>query len=90
VRPVRDGRGEVAFADRDVERASGIAAEIAASGGRVVFVEAHMEREAEAAAFVRQAAQRLGSSTSSSTTPGCGLYHTVEEASSESWDEISP
>src|SRR5262249_8946244 len=41
---------KVAFADRDAERGKRVAAEIAASGGEVVFVEAHVEREAEAAA----------------------------------------
>ena len=41
---------KVAFADRDVERGKRVEAEIAASGGQVVFVEAHVEREDEAAA----------------------------------------
>src|SRR5438034_11031288 len=79
---------KVAFADRDVERGKWVAAEIAASGGQVVFVEAHMEREAEAAAFVRQAAQRLGRLDILVNNAGVRLYHTVEEASSETWDEI--
>jgi len=43
-----------------------------------------MEREAEAGAFVTQAADRFGDSTSSSTTR-IRLYHTVVEASAESW-----
>src|SRR2546427_11140840 len=51
---------KVAFADRDVERGKRVAAEIEASGGQTLFVEAHMEREAEAAACVTQAADRLG------------------------------
>ena len=42
---------QVAFADRDVERGKRVAAEIEASGGKALFVEAHMEQEAEAAAF---------------------------------------
>ena len=50
----------VVFADRDVERGKRVAAEIEAGGGQALFVEAHMEREAEAAAFVRQAADRFG------------------------------
>src|SRR6266478_63379 len=79
---------KVAFADRDVERGKRVAAEITASGGQVVFVEAHMEREVEAAAFVRQAAQRLGRLDILVNNAGVRLYHTVEEASSESWDEI--
>jgi meso-butanediol dehydrogenase / (S,S)-butanediol dehydrogenase / diacetyl reductase len=48
---------KVAFADRDVERGKRIAAEI---GAGPLFVEAHVEREAEAAAFVRHAADRFG------------------------------
>ena len=79
---------KVAFADRDAERGKRVAAEIAASGGGVVFVEAHVEREAEAAAFVRQAAQRLGRLDILVNNAGVRLYHTVEEASAESWDEI--
>src|SRR5438046_2542158 len=79
---------KVAFADRDVDRGKWVAAEIAASGGQVVFVEAHMEREAEAAAFVRQAAERFGRLDILVNNAGVRLYHTVEEASSESWDEI--
>ena len=79
---------KVAFADRDVERGKRVAAEIAASGGEVVFVEAHMEREAEAAAFVGQAAQRFGRLDILVNNAGVRLYHTVEEASAESWDEI--
>jgi 2-hydroxycyclohexanecarboxyl-CoA dehydrogenase len=78
----------VVFADRDVERGQRVAAEIAASGGLAVFVEAHMEREDEAAAFVRQAAQRFGRLDILVNNAGVRLYHTVEEASSDSWDEI--
>ena len=42
---VKEG-AKVVFADRDAERGKRVAAEIAASGGEVVFVEAHVEREA--------------------------------------------
>ena len=79
---------KVAFADRDVERGKRVAAEIAASGGQVIFVEAHVEREVEAADFVRQAAQRFGRLDILVNNAGVRLYHTVEEASAESWDEI--
>src|SRR3989449_264786 len=40
---------KVVFADRDVDRGKRVAAEIEASGGQALFVEAHMEREAKAA-----------------------------------------
>ncbi len=79
---------KVAFADRDVERGKRVAAEIEASGGQALFVEAHMEREAEAAAFVRQAADRFGRLDVLVNNAGIRLYHTVVEASAESWDEI--
>jgi NAD(P)-dependent dehydrogenase (short-subunit alcohol dehydrogenase family) len=79
---------KVAFADRDVERGKRVAADIEASGGQVAFVEAHVEREAEAAAFVRGAAERFGRLDVLVNNAGVRLYHTVEEASAESWDEI--
>ena len=79
---------KVAFADRDVDRGKRVAAEIEASGGLALFVEAHMEREAEAAAFVTQAADRFGRLDVLVNNAGIRLYHTVVEASAESWDEI--
>ena len=79
---------KVAFADRDVDRGKRVAAEIEASGGQALFVEAHMEREAEAAAFVTQAADRFGRLDVLVNNAGIRLYHTVVEASAESWDEI--
>src|SRR4029453_18444784 len=79
---------KVAFADRDAERGKRVAAEIAASGGEAVFVEAHMQRETEAAAFVRQAAERFGRLDILVNNAGVRLYHTVEDATAESWDEI--
>jgi NAD(P)-dependent dehydrogenase (short-subunit alcohol dehydrogenase family) len=75
----------VAFADRDVDRGKRLAAEIGASA---LFVESHVEREAEAAAFVRQAADRFGRLDVLVNNAGIRLYHTVVEASAESWDEI--
>jgi 2-hydroxycyclohexanecarboxyl-CoA dehydrogenase len=76
---------KVAFADRDVERGKRIAAEI---GAGALFVEAHVEREAEAAAFVRQAADRFGRLDILVNNAGIRKYHTVVDASAESWDEI--
>src|SRR5439155_21478456 len=83
---VKEG-AKVAFADRDAERGKRVAADITASGGEVVFVEAHMQRETEAAAFVRQAAERFGRLDILVNNAGVRLYHTVEDATSESWDE---
>ena len=79
---------KVVFADRDVERGKRVAGEITASGGDAVFVEAHVQREAEALAFVRHATQRFGRLDVLVNNAGVRLYHTVEDASSESWDEI--
>src|SRR5262245_935891 len=79
---------KVAFADRDVERGKRVASEIAASGGEVMFVQAHVEREREAATFVQQAAQSFGRLDILVNNAGVRLYHTVEDASAESWDEI--
>jgi len=84
---VAEGAG-VAFADRDVERGKRVAAEIEASGGQALFVEAHMEREGEAAAFIRHTADRFGRLDVLVNNAGIRLYHTVVEASAESWDEI--
>src|SRR5262245_2063432 len=79
---------KVAFADRDAERGKRVAAEIEASGGQAVFVEAHVQRESEATAFVQQAAGRFGRLDVLVNNAGIRKYHTVVEASEESWDEI--
>jgi NAD(P)-dependent dehydrogenase (short-subunit alcohol dehydrogenase family) len=78
----------VVFADRDLDRGKHVAAEIEASGGQALFVEAHVEREAEAAAFVQHAAARFGRLDILVNNAGIRMYHTVVEASAESWDEI--
>jgi NAD(P)-dependent dehydrogenase (short-subunit alcohol dehydrogenase family) len=79
---------KVAFADRDVDRGKRVMAEIEAGGGRAFFMEAHMERESEALAFVRQAAQRFGRFDVLVNNAGIRKYYTVEDAPVESWDEI--
>jgi NAD(P)-dependent dehydrogenase (short-subunit alcohol dehydrogenase family) len=76
---------KVAFADRDVDRGKRVATEIGASAW---FVEAHVEREAEAATFVRHAADRFGRLDILVNNAGIRKYHTVVDASAESWDEI--
>jgi len=79
---------KVAFADRDADRGKRVMAEIEATGGQTLFVEAQLGREADAAAFVKQAADRFGRLDVLVNNAGIRLYHTVVEASAESWDEI--
>jgi 2-hydroxycyclohexanecarboxyl-CoA dehydrogenase len=76
---------KVAFADRDVDRGKRVAAELGASA---LFVEAHMEREAEATGFVRQTAARFGRLDVLVNNAGIRSYHTVADAPEETWDEI--
>src|SRR5947199_10339648 len=76
---------KVAFADRDVDRGKRVAAEIEASGGQALFVEAHMEREAEAAAFVTQAADGFGRLDVLLNNAGVRMYHAAVGASGERW-----
>jgi len=78
----------VAFADRDADRGKRVVAEVEASGGQALFVEANMGREVDAAGFVKQAADRFGRLDILVNNAGIRLYHTVVEASAESWDEI--
>ena len=75
----------VAFADRDVDRGKRVAAEL---GEQAIFVEAHVEREAEAAGFITLAAQRFGRLDVLVNNAGIRMYHTVADAPAESWDEI--
>src|SRR5689334_22748571 len=79
---------QVAFADRDVERGQRVAAEIEASGGHVVFVETHVEQEAEVAAFMQSAVDHFGQLNILVNNAGIRMYHTVVEASAESWNTI--
>jgi 2-hydroxycyclohexanecarboxyl-CoA dehydrogenase len=79
---------KVAFADRDADRGKRVLAEIEASGGQALFVEADMGREVDASGFVKQAADRFGRLDVLVNNAGIRMYHTVVEASAESWDEI--
>ncbi len=78
----------VAFADRDGARGTAIADEIKASGGDVLFVEAHMEHEAEAMAFIERAVEHFGQLNILVNNAAIRLYHSVTEASEQSWDTI--
>ncbi|MDE2706342.1 MAG: SDR family NAD(P)-dependent oxidoreductase, partial [Gemmatimonadota bacterium] len=50
----------VGVADRDGARGSDLARQIRADGGEVLFVEARMERQAEAEAFIGRTVERFG------------------------------
>jgi NAD(P)-dependent dehydrogenase (short-subunit alcohol dehydrogenase family) len=78
----------VAIADMDAERGRMVADEIKAGGGEVIFVEARMEREVEASAFIRRTAEHYGRLDILVNNAGMRLYQTVVEASEESWDAI--
>jgi NAD(P)-dependent dehydrogenase (short-subunit alcohol dehydrogenase family) len=78
----------VAFADRDRALGTGLAEEIRAGGGEVLFVEAQMQREAEAAAFIARAVEHFGQLNILVNNVAMRLYQQVTEASEESWDTI--
>jgi NAD(P)-dependent dehydrogenase (short-subunit alcohol dehydrogenase family) len=78
----------VAFADRDRERGERIAAELHASGAEVRFVEAQMQRETEAIAFIQQAEAHFGHLHILVNNAGIRMYQRVTEASEASWDTM--
>jgi NAD(P)-dependent dehydrogenase (short-subunit alcohol dehydrogenase family) len=61
---------------------------MAASGGPVVFVATHVEQEAEVAAFMQSAVDHFGQLNILVHNAGIRMYHTVVEASAESWNTI--
>jgi dihydroanticapsin dehydrogenase len=78
----------VAFADRDCERGERIAAELQASGAEVLFVEAQMQRETDATAFIQQAEAHFGHLHILVNNAGIRMYQRVTEASEASWDTM--
>jgi NAD(P)-dependent dehydrogenase (short-subunit alcohol dehydrogenase family) len=78
----------VAFADRDDARGARVAEDVKARGGEALFVETHMEREAEAMAFIHRAVEHFGRLDILVNNAGIRLYQRVTEASEESWDTI--
>ena len=88
VRRFVDEGARVAFADRDRPRGACIAAGIEADGGEAMFVEARVDREAEAAAFIRRAVDHFGRLDILVNNAAIRLYNNVTGASEESWDEI--
>jgi 2-hydroxycyclohexanecarboxyl-CoA dehydrogenase len=78
----------VAFADRDADRGNRLAADLSQQGAEVVFIEAHMEREADAAQFIQRTVEHFGRLDIVVNNAGIRLYQPVTEASAESWDSI--
>jgi NAD(P)-dependent dehydrogenase (short-subunit alcohol dehydrogenase family) len=78
----------IAIADMDAERGRMVADEIKAAGGEVIFVESHMEREADAFNLIRRTVEQYGHLDILVNNAGMRLYQTVVEASEESWDAI--
>lgn len=78
----------VSFCDCDRERGANLEAEIKASGGDVLFVETHVEREAEAIAFLQRTVQQFGRIDILVNNAGIRLHQSILEASEESWDAI--
>ena len=79
---------EVAFADRDAARGHRVAAEIAAGGGKALFVEADVGHEPACLGFIQQTVERFGRLDILVNNAGIRMYQTVVEATAESWDEI--
>jgi NAD(P)-dependent dehydrogenase (short-subunit alcohol dehydrogenase family) len=65
-----------------------VAAEIAADGGKALFVEADVGQEGTCLAFIQQAVERFGRLNVLVNNAGIRMYQTVVEATAESWDEI--
>jgi 2-hydroxycyclohexanecarboxyl-CoA dehydrogenase len=78
----------IAIADMDAERGHMVADEIKAAGGEVIYIQAHMEREADAIDFIRRTVEHYGRLDILVNNAGMRLYQTVVEASEESWDAI--
>ena len=78
----------VAIADMDAARGRMVADEIKAAGGAVIFVEARMEREADAVNVIHQTVEQYGRLDILVNNAGMRLYQTVVEATEESWDAI--
>jgi 2-hydroxycyclohexanecarboxyl-CoA dehydrogenase len=88
VRRFAEEGARLVIADLDAERGPMVADEIKAAGGEVIFVEAHMEREADAITFIRRTVEHFGRLDILVNNAGMRLYQTVVEASEESWDAI--
>lgn len=79
---------QIALADRDVARGTAVAADLQAQGVPALFVEAQMQREADAMTFIQRTIERFGRLDILVNNAGIRMYHTVVEATEESWDTI--
>ena len=88
VRLFVDAGARVAFADRDATRGRAVEDDIRLSGGDVLFVEARTDNESEAMEFIGQAAEHFGNLNILVNNAAIRQYHTVTDATEESWDTI--
>src|SRR5262245_46198168 len=79
---------EVAFADRDATGGHRVVAEIAAAGGKALFVEADVGHESTCLAFIQQTVERFGRLNILVNNAGIRMYQTVVEATAERWVEV--
>ena len=78
----------VAFADRDTTRGTAVAEDITTCGGEVLFIETRTDREEQALRFIDGAADRFGTLDVLVNNAAIRQYHTVADATPESWDTI--
>ena len=79
---------KVGFADIDKERGKSIAAELTAAGADVIFVEAHIEVEAEAVAFISAVVEAFGKVDILINNAAIRHYHGLLETNNDTWDRI--
>ena len=78
----------VAFCDRDGARGQRVAAELLATGAKVVFTQADVGTEAACLGFVNGAAEKFGRLDILVNNAGIRKYEKIDEASAASWSEI--
>lgn len=78
----------VVIVDLDGHGGARVAQEIEAKGTQALFVEAHVEREAEAAAAIRRAVETFGRLDILVNNAAMRLFGPVTEATEASWDAI--
>ncbi|MBI3989929.1 MAG: SDR family oxidoreductase [candidate division NC10 bacterium] len=78
----------VMIVDLDAHGGARVAEEIRAKGGQALFVEAHVEREEEAASAIQRTVETFGRLDILVNNAAMRLYGPVTEATEASWDRI--